>query len=963
MIFNTNPYIAGAPVDGTRAFVGRADVLRNMEHALKNSDENAMVLYGQSCIGKTSVLKELSATLSRNGLYAPIYFDLKDKAASSLKQILWDLSKQILYSFDIKPLDNLGSDFSTGFQKAFLPHVLSQLPEKTALVLLFDECCAPSGNAQAGTTFFPYLRNLMSLDTKRIKFIFAVSQRPECLPDIYSALFDGLKFYHLPLFSLKETAAVVHLSKWNASLKWPDDAPGQIHNLTGGHPCLAQQLCQAIWERLYDSDPEEVPAVRSDDMESVAPELIEITKISLEKIWDGLDIPERAVASALAEAGPQFMTGKELEGRLQENDIRTFVGDMGKISGALEKWELIQSENDGYRIRPELLRRWIVQCKPLTDVQDAIRGMLDSAETLFESAQKLYQKDRFKDAAPLLQQIIRINPDHTQANQMLTEIFLVWGNTREALKLLESLYERNPWATRPRLIQTLLIEAKKKKRDDERLALYERVLKLDPRQAEALAERRKITEKEENKASQKDVQDKVQDVSGKIDKDKADKAQSVPEKIKKLEELYHQAIDALKSNKEEKAQELLAEVLSIDPSFREATRYMHLAMADSATIESGQPFTGPEREAGSDAKSSDAEYEKSELWTDLAYKLRLPKTIWDNARSIRHKFSRFRQKFGGGLGLIGPYKLICAVAKGGMSELFLAANEKGDFRRMVIIKKVRQHLIENSQFTAMFKQEARLAALLYHPNIVQIIDFYEEQGAIIMEYIQGRNLAQITKVVKDIFSVEQAIFIASQICKGLEHAHSQKNDQTGEPLNIVHRDIKPSNILISFNGEVKITDFGISKANSETESDVSTMVGEIKGTLAYMAPEQAEQSADDVDHRTDIYSFGIVFYEMLSGEKLRKFITLVGVAKAFNLIIKNETDSIISLRSDIPPELNRIVMKCLEKDKSLRYQNAREVNEDLKRLRKRMNMTYDASNLADFMEKHFKEDELTARIG
>jgi hypothetical protein len=303
-----------------------------------------------------------------------------------------------------------------------------------------------------------------------------------------------------------------------------------------------------------------------------------------------------------------------------------------------------------------------------------------------------------------------------------------------------------------------------------------------------------------------------------------------------------------------------------------------------------------------------------------------------------------------GMTRIGPYILQKKIAQGGMAELFLADYVRNDgFRRIVAVKKILPHLIENSEFIKMFIREARLAALLQHPNIVQINDFGKFQNIyfIAMEYVRGKNLAEITAVEKKGLPVDQSVFLISQISRGLQYSHSKLDDKTGKPLNIVHRDISPQNILVSFQGEVKISDFGISKARSEPSL---TLAGVIKGKLSYMSPEQA--LGQSVDHRADIYALGIVFYEILSGKRLYQFGSEI---EAIRFIPEKEIAPIIELRPDIPDELNSIVMKCLEKDKKLRYQSARELHDDLMHFKKKLNITYDRSNLADFMEKHFKK--------
>jgi serine/threonine protein kinase len=197
--------------------------------------------------------------------------------------------------------------------------------------------------------------------------------------------------------------------------------------------------------------------------------------------------------------------------------------------------------------------------------------------------------------------------------------------------------------------------------------------------------------------------------------------------------------------------------------------------------------------------------------------------------------------------------------------------------------------------------------------------------------------------------IDQAIFIISRISMGLHYSHFKKDDQTGELLHIVHRDISPQNILISFQGEVKITDFGICKAENDPHK---TSAGVIKGKVCYLSPEQA--LGQTVDNQTDIYALGIVSYEMLSGKRLYKFSSEI---EAIRSIPEKEVAPLKHLRPEIPDELNAIVMKCLEIDKKKRYHSAQEFNNNLIRLKQRLSITYDASDLASFMEKHFQEEQ------
>jgi len=181
----------------------------------------------------------------------------------------------------------------------------------------------------------------------------------------------------------------------------------------------------------------------------------------------------------------------------------------------------------------------------------------------------------------------------------------------------------------------------------------------------------------------------------------------------------------------------------------------------------------------------------------------------------------------------------------------------------------------------------------------------------------------------------------------LDYSHTKRDDNTGEPLNIVHRDISPQNLLISYRGEVKISDFGISKARSEPSL---TQAGVIKGKLAYLSPEQA--LGEPVDRTADIYALGLVFYETLIGKRVYQFSDDI---EAIRTIPKMEIDPLMNAMPQVPKELNRIVMKCLEKKKDLRYQSASAVYADLAALKKELQITFDASDLADFMKKNSKE--------
>jgi serine/threonine protein kinase len=267
----------------------------------------------------------------------------------------------------------------------------------------------------------------------------------------------------------------------------------------------------------------------------------------------------------------------------------------------------------------------------------------------------------------------------------------------------------------------------------------------------------------------------------------------------------------------------------------------------------------------------------------------------------------------------GQYILLEKVGTGGMAELFKAKKIGIEgFERVLAIKRILPHLCSDEEFIDMFIAEAKLVARLSHKNIAQVYDFGKigQNYFIAMEYIRGKDLRGIFKRCEEKnikLPVALAVFIAKEVSSALSYAHRQK-DSMGRNLNIIHRDVSPQNILVSYEGEVKVVDFGIAKA--ETQSHTKT--GTIKGKLAYMSPEQAW--GNPIDHRSDIFSIGIVMYEMITGKRLFKGSTEI---KTLEMVREAKAEPFSpALVAVIPSELESFIMKALSKDVKSRYQDA-----------------------------------------
>ncbi len=304
-------------------------------------------------------------------------------------------------------------------------------------------------------------------------------------------------------------------------------------------------------------------------------------------------------------------------------------------------------------------------------------------------------------------------------------------------------------------------------------------------------------------------------------------------------------------------------------------------------------------------------------------------------------------------GTYGPYQLVKKIAVGGMAEVFKAKRTGVEgFEKVVAVKRILPHLSDNKEFVDMFIDEAKMVAGLTHPNIVQISDLgkIEKSYYIAMEYVHGRDLRSILRRAKDRglrLPLDLTVLIVSKVCSALEFAH-RKKDERGRPMLIVHRDISPQNILISFEGEVKLTDFGIAKA--ATKARISD-AGALRGKLLYMSPEQAW--GKPMDRRSDVFSLGIVFYEMVTDQK-----PFLGSSEMSILEMVRECR--VAPPSDvnprIPEKLEKVVMTALERDPDHRYQDAAEMYRDLDRvLHERQPPT--ANELTRFMELLFDEEE------
>jgi TonB family protein len=296
----------------------------------------------------------------------------------------------------------------------------------------------------------------------------------------------------------------------------------------------------------------------------------------------------------------------------------------------------------------------------------------------------------------------------------------------------------------------------------------------------------------------------------------------------------------------------------------------------------------------------------------------------------------------------GQYVLLEKIATGGMAEVWKARMRGVEgFQKIVAIKKILPHLSDNQDFIGMFIDEAKLAAQLNHNNIIHIYDLGKIQNSyyIAMEYIDGFDLKTILKLAQERdqpLTIELALFMATKIAAALDYAH-RKRDFENRDLGLVHRDVSPQNVLISQEGDIKLCDFGIAKAASKAST---TQAGALKGKLQYMSPEQAWGRT--IDRRSDIFALATVLFEMLTG---RKLFTGENEMSILEQVREARVEPPSKYNEEITPEIDRIVLKALEKEPANRYQTAAEVARDLDSVLYEFKPTPTSADLAIFMHR------------
>ncbi len=604
-----NPYIAGKALSGGRGFAGREDVFQLVQTVLGQSETNAIVLFGQRRIGKTSILLNLQGRLP-SPPFVTVFFDLQDRARKPLGDVLFDLAQTIAQELGVPAPDRASfDDAGAGFREVFLPAVYQALGEERRLVLLFDEFDVLDARLEeqlpatsAARAFIPAMRRLIN-EEPRLGFVFVVGRKADELSIEFMSAFKAARFYRVSVLDPSSVRDLVLTAQRAGTLQFAEGVPERIFALTSGHPYLTQLLCQLLFEQAYArggaAGAPAPPLVTREDVEAVVPGALEAGEHIFEWIWDGLPPAERVIFSAVA-AGTEeqsVITEERLLEILQAQGIRILIRELELAPKTLVDWQMLRTADGGYQFYVELMRRWVAERKPLPRVREELDRINPLADMLYQTATGFYRSAPLDSTAldralGQLQAALSVNPHHVKARLLLADIYKIRGDHDGVVRELAEAYRIDQGGVRVAYENALLQQAEAHEKAGslrDAIAAYGRLIEISPnnrnaqeRRAQARSAARRATlEAALTQVAGYEQAERWEDAADLYrrliswDKDpRWSEALARVERERDLAQRYAAALTAASQNRWEEAQQAFGDVIAVRPTYQDAAEQL-----------------------------------------------------------------------------------------------------------------------------------------------------------------------------------------------------------------------------------------------------------------------------------------------------------------------------------------------------------------------------------------------------
>ncbi len=632
MMIPSNPYIAGSPIHGRYKFIGRQELLLQVQQTLRDPATHAIVLFGQRSIGKTSFLLHLEKQLIAEHEYTPIYFDLRDKASRPIEEVFYQLAQKIsmFARVELPPQGRFDSD-GQFFRDTFLPLAVKSC-QRQGLVLLFDEfdvLDAPQQH-QAGARLYPCLQELLKAE-KGVRCIFTLGRRPEELSNDPFSTFQANHSYRISLLNQKEVKAIVCLSEKNGYLKWQETAANRVWYWAQGHPLFTQLLCIEVWNAWMGHKLTSSSGVSVADVDQLIDSTLNQGTSHFRWIWEGLPSLEQIVMTAMAETKIAAIPQNTLPPLLNRHGTRLTMQELALVLDTLVKWEMLRQTHRGVSFVMPLLQKWIASEKLQRIAPPETDSVNSLAENLCRAGEGFYKMGNLEGARQQLRSALDIDHNHLRARLLLGQVLIAQGNPAAAVGVLEPAYQLDPHIATADFVNALLKLADQSP-EIVRVEIYERILDIVPRHTVALQEklailaaqaqkaeedsefeialqlyqklgdqeslarlhtmpRRREIEKQcalaqqheeqrDWKAANKIYKKLLQEFLAELAQAAREPLAQTPAPPADLEEMYILALSDLHHGEKESAQKLLGQIIGVQPDYRDALQYLVLATTD-----------------------------------------------------------------------------------------------------------------------------------------------------------------------------------------------------------------------------------------------------------------------------------------------------------------------------------------------------------------------------------------------